>query len=193
MLESYLREERMLESYFVAPKTLRRLRTGLSGPHIDGFANSLERDGFSHAIAVRYLRAAAHLGHFQELHGRTLTGIDSSTAAGFFHHFAGCRCPHSNGGKRNHHTYFGAKCFREYLVKIGVCQDGDAASEPPVPESALVAHFRHWLQKHRGASARIFAAAGAGLNPLPPLSPSAFSRSGPHRSAFNSSCQTYCP
>src|SRR5260221_2767657 len=99
----------MLETYFVAPKTLRRLRTGPSGPYIDGFASSLEQDGFSHACALRYLRAAAHLGHFLQQHGRTLTDIDSSTAAAFFHHFAACRCPHSNGGKRNHHTYFGAK------------------------------------------------------------------------------------
>lgn len=141
----------MLESYFVAPKTLLRLRAGPSGPHIDGFANSLEQDGFSHATAVRYLRAAAHLGHFQEQHGSTLTDIDSSTAAAFFHHFAACRCPQSNGGERNHHTYFGAKRFREYLMQIGVCQDGPG-SEPANPEPVLAVGFRQWLRKHRGAS-----------------------------------------
>jgi hypothetical protein len=32
----------MIEKYFSAPWTLRRLRAGLSGPHIDGFAESLE-------------------------------------------------------------------------------------------------------------------------------------------------------
>jgi len=52
----------MLESYFCAPKTLRRLRAGLSGPYIDGFADALERDGYAHASAVCYLRAAAHFG-----------------------------------------------------------------------------------------------------------------------------------
>ena len=35
----------MLEKYFSAPKTLRRLRGGISGPHIDAFADDLERDG----------------------------------------------------------------------------------------------------------------------------------------------------
>jgi len=34
----------MLEKYFSAPKTLRRLRGGISGPHIDAFAGDLERD-----------------------------------------------------------------------------------------------------------------------------------------------------
>jgi site-specific recombinase XerD len=141
----------MLETYFVAPKTLRRLRAGPSGPYIDGFASSLEQDGFSDACAVRYLRAAAHLGHFMQQQGRVLTDTDSSTALAFFHHFASCQCPHSNGGRRNHHTYFGAKRYREHLVKIGVCQDG-AKSELPKPEPALVVGFRHWLRKHRGVA-----------------------------------------
>ena len=52
----------MIEKYFSAPKTVRRLRAGLSGPHIDGFAETLEHRGYSHATAIRYLRAAAHLG-----------------------------------------------------------------------------------------------------------------------------------
>jgi site-specific recombinase XerD len=141
----------MLESYFVAPKTLQRLRTGLSGPYIDGFASSLEQDGFSHASALRYLRAAAHVGHYLQQHGSTLADIDTSTAEAFFRHFATCRCPYSKGGQRNHHTYFGAKRYREYLVQIGVCQHY-ATSEPQEPEPALVVGFRHWLRKHRGVS-----------------------------------------
>lgn len=141
----------MLERYFVAPKTLRRLRTGLSGPYMDGFANSLEQAGYSRASTLRYLRAAAHLGHFLEQQGRTLADIDASTARTFFRHFRTCRCPYSLGGMRNHHTYFGAKRFRTYLAEIGICQD-DAPPEPEHPEPALVVDFRQWLRKHRGAS-----------------------------------------
>ena len=37
----------MLDNYFCAPKTLRRLRIGLSGPYIDSFAYALELDGYS--------------------------------------------------------------------------------------------------------------------------------------------------
>jgi hypothetical protein len=54
--------EPMLEKYFSAPKTLRHLRGGISGPHIDGFAENLEHEGYAPASAVRYIRAAAHLG-----------------------------------------------------------------------------------------------------------------------------------
>jgi hypothetical protein len=50
--------EPMLEKYFSTPKTLRRLRSGISGPHIDAFADDLERDGYAPASAVRYIRDA---------------------------------------------------------------------------------------------------------------------------------------
>jgi hypothetical protein len=44
----------MLESYFTARMTLRRLRFGPSGPYIDRFAAVLERDGYArNAISVR--------------------------------------------------------------------------------------------------------------------------------------------
>jgi hypothetical protein len=54
----------MIETYFSAPKTLRRLRTGLTGPCIDGFADLLQQQGYSPWIARHYLRAASHLGSF---------------------------------------------------------------------------------------------------------------------------------
>ena len=62
----------MLEKYFCAPKTLRRLRGGISGPHIDAFADDLERDRYAPASAVRYIRAASHLGCFVERKGGVL-------------------------------------------------------------------------------------------------------------------------
>jgi hypothetical protein len=68
-----------LDSYFCAPKTLRRLRAGPSGTYIDGFADSLERDGYAHASAVRYLRVAAHLGWFAHLGGGAWAGVDAGT------------------------------------------------------------------------------------------------------------------
>jgi hypothetical protein len=50
----------MLEKFFSAPKTLRRLRGGISGPHIDAFADDLERDGYAPASAVRYMAVDGH-------------------------------------------------------------------------------------------------------------------------------------
>lgn len=53
----------MLETYFSAPKMLGHLRNGPSGPYLDGFAAALQRQGYGAGTAVRYLRAAAHVGH----------------------------------------------------------------------------------------------------------------------------------
>src|ERR1700746_804701 len=61
--------ESMLEKFFSAHKTSRRLRGGISGPHMDAFADDLERDGYAPSSAVRYIRAAAHLGYFVQRRG----------------------------------------------------------------------------------------------------------------------------
>lgn len=140
----------MLDTYLVAPKTLKRLRSGPSGVFIDDFADALERDGYSAASAIRYLRAADHLGRFMLAHGGTLAETGPQTPEIFFRHLPTCTCPEAKGGKNNHHVYFGAKRFREYLIEIGVCQD-NKPSIAQIREPAIVGGFRRWLQKHRGA------------------------------------------
>jgi len=140
----------MLDTYLVAPKTLKRLRSGPSGVFIDDFADALERDGYSAASAIRYLRAADHLGRFMLAHGGTLAETGPQTPEIFFRHLPTCTCPEAKGGKTNHHVYFGAKRFREYLIEIGVCQD-NKPSIAQIREPAIVGGFRRWLQKHRGA------------------------------------------
>ena len=137
----------MLETYFSAAKMLGHLRSGPSGPYLDGFAAALERQGYRPATAVRYLRSAAHLGHVMAEHGAGLNNIDLMA---FGEHLRTCRCPRSLGGRRNHHTIFGARLFRRHLVEIGVCGPAAAATEPAEPQ--LVARFEAWLRKHRGAS-----------------------------------------
>ena len=137
----------MLETYFSASKMLGHLRSGPGGPYLDGFAAALERQGYSADTAVRYLRAAAHLGHVVARQGAIPSEID---LAAFIEHLRRRRCPRATGGRGNHHTIFGARLFRRHLVEIGVCQP--AASPVQRVEPRLVAHFKEWLRKHRGAS-----------------------------------------
>ena len=137
----------MLETYFSASKMLGHLRSGPRGPYLDGFAAALERQGYSPATAVRYLRAAAHLGHVMAERG---AGSDDIDLAAFSEHLRTCRCPRAMGGRRNHHTIFGARLFRQHLVEIGVCRSAAAGLQPAEP--CLVVHFKVWLRKHRGAS-----------------------------------------
>lgn len=137
----------MLDIFFSAPKMLGHLRTGPSGPYLDGFAAALDRRGYSADTVVRYLRAAAHLGHVVARRGAMPSDIDLAV---FSEHLRTCRCPRAMGGRRNHHTIFGARLFRQHLVEIGVCQSAAPALQPAEP--FLVADFKVWLRKHRGAS-----------------------------------------
>lgn len=139
----------MLETFFSSPKMLEHLRSGPCGPYLDGFAALLERDGYSPATAVRYLRAAAHVGHFVREQGGTLAEIDLSA---FGKHLRACRCPRSKGGRRNHHTIFGARRYRDFLLAIGVCRSTIATPEIQQVEPEVVAGFRLWLRKHHGAA-----------------------------------------
>ncbi|WP_354130022.1 tyrosine-type recombinase/integrase [Bradyrhizobium sp. RT3b] len=150
-----------METYFSAAKMLGHLRSGPSGPYLDGFAAALEQQGYGPATAVRYLRAAAHSGHVMAEQGAGRTDVD---LAAFDEHLRTCRCPRAKGGRRNHHTIYGARLFRRHLVERGVCRS--AAVGPASAEPQLVADFKTWLRKHRGASdatVRLYARDAAGL------------------------------
>ena len=150
-----------METYFSASKMLGHLRSGPSGRYLDGFAAALEQQGYGPETAVRYLRAAAHVGHVMVEQGASLADID---LAAFCEHLRICRCPRAKGGRRNHHTIYGARLFRRHLVELGVCQSATVVVATAEPK--LVADFKTWLRKHRGASdatIRLYARDAAGL------------------------------
>ena len=138
----------MLEKYFSAPKTLRRLRGGISGSYIDAFADDLEQDGYAPASAVRYIRAASHLGCFVQRKGGVLEDIDRKLLDAFCGHLHHCRCPHFQRGKISYHAQFGAKLFHQHLVRCGVCRDESGQTQSP--NLALVIAFCDWFRTHRG-------------------------------------------
>ena len=142
------KESSMLEKYFSAPKTLRRLRGGISGPHIDAFADDLEREGYAPASAVRYLRAAAHLGSFVQRKGGVLKDINLKMLESFGRHLRRCRCPIFRRGKISYHAQFGVKLFHHHLVGCGICSSESVQN--PAPPPALVTAFCDWFRTHRG-------------------------------------------
>ncbi len=141
----------MIEKYFSAPKTLQRLRSGLSGAHIDGFATALEQQGYAPKTAVRYLRAAAHLGRFVQRRRGALVDIDANTLEAFVRHLSRCHCPQSNGGKTGYHARFGVKLFYRYLIQCGICLQRPVENRE-IDEPALVTAFHDWFRTHRGAA-----------------------------------------
>jgi hypothetical protein len=150
----------MLETYFESPKMLAHLRAGPSGPYIymDGFAAWLERSGYDHSVAVRYVRAAAHIGHFTLKQGGTLANLDLLAFSG---HLRTCRSPRPKGGRRNHHTVYGVRRYREYLLAIGVGQCRDTP-ESQNADLAMIVEYERWLRKHRRGVSGSVGAGGSG-------------------------------
>ena len=62
-------EDRMIEDFFKHPYTLRYLRGGSTGPHIDRFAGDLAQQGYSIDWTRQLLRGVAHLGYWLERRG----------------------------------------------------------------------------------------------------------------------------
>jgi site-specific recombinase XerD len=140
----------MLGMFFTARLTLKRLRSGPSGPYIDGFAKCLSDDGYSIWTATRYLRSAAHLGRFVESRGVTLGSTDQKLLRAYQRHLPHCRCAQSNGGRWNREVLCGAKRFVAYLREIGAVTREKESDKRKKTDPALVQSFRDWLQKHRG-------------------------------------------
>ena len=122
----------MLEKYFSAPKTLRRLRGGISGPHIDGFADRPRTQGIcpgqrrsihSSGRSSRLLRSAER---------RRSGGHRSQHLDSFSQHLRRCRCPHFKRGKIGYHSHFGVKLFHRHLVGCGIC------APEPVQDAAAI-------------------------------------------------------
>ena len=138
----------MLESFFEAPFTLDRLRSGPSGGYIDGFAEQLQEDGYARETVRCYLRSACHLGWFMETEGEKLSGARLGTLNAFSQHFDQCQCPHGYGGRRPD-AIRGARHFLGHLARADVAKDWSEKGD--FEELPLVASFRSWLVQHRGS------------------------------------------
>jgi hypothetical protein len=130
----------MLDKYFESSFTLDQFRNGPAAPWLDGFAQSLDRDGYSRWTARTYLGAAHHLARFLELTDIALVAVQPETIVAFERHLTRCKCPKPRG-KKSADTVRGAACFLRYLWNCGVVS---RPVEPPC--SPLVQGFGDWLQ-----------------------------------------------
>lgn len=140
----------MMKKYFRAPQTIERLRIGLSGPFMDGFAQHLEAEGYATVTARGYLRAANHLGHYLKTQGVGFDVVDFDILEKFVEHLDSCCCPQSNGRACNG-VVVGVKRFLEYLdtsSSLDIAPFGKQVE----PEPLLVAKFKDWLKNQRGLS-----------------------------------------
>jgi site-specific recombinase XerD len=138
----------MLENCYKSPHTIAAFRASPAGPHLDGFATDLFRQGYRREVLAACLRSAVHLGRWASLQSLPLSAIDEQAISEFEEHLGSCQCPLQRPGI---HKHFGARArsFLEYLRTIGIAAPAPSI-EPPAESKALV-EFRKWMRQHRGA------------------------------------------
>jgi len=138
----------MLEDWFVAAPTLTRLRSGPTGPFVEGFAQFLRAAGYVRGSVLRYLRAAAHLGTWMHAHSVVTAMLDERTLEAFTAHLPGCACL-----RRNRGIYRDARAG----VRLFLAHLRDRGMAPPAQRSCalpdVVEQFEHWMRSHRGVTA----------------------------------------
>jgi integrase len=137
----------MIENFFEHPYTLRYLRSGATGPHIDAFAVTLVEQGFTRDRARGLLRGVAHLGRWLQKRRTPLVALDEGVLEAFRAHLSRCRCGRPNKGRlyycRSGSNRFLAWAREQGLVKTPV---------PVEPIPALIQAFEAWMLQHRNVA-----------------------------------------
>jgi len=144
----------MLETYFEAAATLRRLRSGPTGPYIDDFAASLDDAGYSRWTARGCLRAGAHLGVWMQTAGIYISDLGDVALSGFVEHLPTCTCLRRNKGQYSD-AASGARLFMDHLASRAMIPRMSTPAHKIVP--GALARFEHWMLHHRGVKASTLA------------------------------------
>lgn len=137
----------MLETYFEAPATLKRLRSGPTGPFIDGFAAALQEASYTRWTARGYLRAAAHLGIWMQAGDLNVHDLGESALDAFAGHLPHCTCVRRNRGIFSD-AAAGTRHFVVHLQAAGVLPPADDDLNVPLPE--WLTKYETWMIRHRG-------------------------------------------
>lgn len=134
----------MIEHFFEHPYTLRFLRGGVTGPHIEAFAASLVEGQYTRNAGRAVLRGVAHLGHWMEANALQLASLDEPMLSGFFDHIPTCRCVRRHKGQLPYCVAAGRR-FLAWGRAEGLVTT--SAPAPDVP--ALLQEFEAWMIRHR--------------------------------------------
>jgi integrase/recombinase XerD len=137
----------VIEDFFEHPYTLRYLRSGAAGPHIDAFAVALAEQGFTRDRARALLRGVAHLGHWLQTRRTSLVSLDEGILESFRAHLSRCRCVRRNKG-RLYYCRSGSNRFLAWARAQGVVSTPTPGEEVPV----LIQDFEAWMLQHRNVA-----------------------------------------
>lgn len=137
----------MIENFFEHPYTLRYLRGGVTGSHIDAFSITLAEQGFTKEHARGLLRGVAHLGRWLQKRGAPLLSLDEGILAALRAHLSRCRCVRRNKG-RLYYCRSGSNRFLAWAREQGLVR----TAAPVDPVAPLIQQFEAWMLQHRNVA-----------------------------------------
>jgi len=140
----------MLENYFISPQTLRWLRVGPLGPHMDGIAEKFKEDSYSRLTARELLRGAGHFSRYAMWVGvADAADITSALAEKFLtEHIPTCSCQRPNKGTFNNDRAAVTHVF-SYLKENGIISEEQPVIADDPIRTMLDAYCEH-LRSIRG-------------------------------------------
>jgi integrase/recombinase XerD len=140
----------MLSTYLKRQPTLERYGSGPAGPHLDGFTDWLEHQGYQPHRIQRLLRGAHQFSCWAQQAGVRLEGLNKDALASFGQHLQSRqRLRHPSG---NHSYLFVGACHCVTFL-ASTHRVAPSAKTPPTSSlPPLLVEFRHWMYTHRGTT-----------------------------------------
>lgn len=137
----------MLEKIINDPLRVKTLRSGPSGPLLEGFAEYLCRTGYSEMTARSYIRAAERLIYWSD--GESISvSILTEKLLDPFDNYLDQYLRYSHSHRLT--LLSGARLFLKHLRRVGVILS--TIAEPTAQDPALLTSFCQWMRQQRGTS-----------------------------------------
>jgi len=137
----------MLEKIFDGPIRVKTLRSGLSGPLLEGFSENLWQTGYTKMTARSYIRAAERLIYWTNDEDILVSNL-TEKSLDRFENYLDRYLRYSQSHRLM--LLSGARLFLKHLRRVGVIFS--PVDEPKTQDPVLLTAFCQWMRQQRGTS-----------------------------------------
>jgi hypothetical protein len=145
------KEKSVIETFFVQPKVLARLRSGPVGRYLSAIGVKLQQQGYSRDSIRRHLRAADAFGRWLSDHSLSLGDANPSTVDGYIKTLGRLVAPSTPNGGRPHKA-IGLHHLLDVLQAQGVTSAADIGQSSGIER--WLSEFDHYLDQVAGNATR---------------------------------------
>jgi site-specific recombinase XerD len=145
------KEKSVIETFFVQPKVLARMRSGPAGRYLPTIGVQLQQQGYSRDSIRRHLRAADAFGRWLSDHGLSLCDTNPSIVGRYVETLGRLVAPSTPNGRRPHKA-IGLHHLLEVLQAQGVTSAADIGQSSGIER--CLSEFDHYLDQVAGNASR---------------------------------------